>query len=814
MNIDHRIKRQIVELELPDEQLDLAARRAMGLKIGKAFELAVDKYYPQADSDVIYRISALDFDFGTFTLEELQNEQNLSLQEKVDVVVERELPTLLASSGVEVFEVKKETETADPATQQAGEALEHFLTTGVFPWWARKEAETVMANLSALDYKKIMRALQNGSEHSPTLVRLLHHFTDRQLLAWAAAYWPAHADDYVSDLLQKLQTTDVASKYRAAIWRVLLSINQSEHDAAAVLNGISQSLYAVEGFEASALYDKVQKDKRPAASRWRALWKDDTLKKQSAPRRSSKSEAEGRQVSAVESFWEEEKEQAEKQLHALHKLLERTTFVTEDWNNIVKQLEALTTFSQLPGLEALVQDLLPIVRHHKTHFARQDRGLLSTDQGELKTLLSEVEALFEYGTLKRSHQADWHSLSQAILEAFEASSLTPSSEELTPPIQDEQSVSSSASAPSPEWENLISLLWQWIATAPDATDTASLKKLIEQPASLTSLEALKKLYPDLLARGEAEAEFEAEEVAWVTQGARVWQALSAPAMASSISSVPSDHGKAQKTNLTATQSFERKGALKPFPDLDAILSLWRTWKASISLTREAELTLQKVEQFVTSHRFLAPEKAWQAFRSEAQWLIREGNKQLANKPQRKGRAKKTAGSMMMEKQYISNAGLVIIWSFIPRLLENLELTESDQFISTEKHERALMLLHLLTTGQHKTTENELLFNKVLLGWPITEPCAVAINPTTEELEIVTDLLEAIIKYNPMMKDSDVDSLRGNFLVRDGGLMDAPDSWQLQVEEKPYDLLLQKFPWSWQTVKTPWMEKPMLVDWKL
>ena len=56
-------------------------------------------------------------------------------------------------------------------------------------------------------------------------------------------------------------------------------------------------------------------------------------------------------------------------------------------------------------------------------------------------------------------------------------------------------------------------------------------------------------------------------------------------------------------------------------------------------------------------------------------------------------------------------------------------------------------------------------------------------------------------------------LRATFLIRDGRLLEHEDSWELKVESKTFDVLMEYLPWSTALVKLPWMSKRIEVEWK-
>ena len=54
--------------------------------------------------------------------------------------------------------------------------------------------------------------------------------------------------------------------------------------------------------------------------------------------------------------------------------------------------------------------------------------------------------------------------------------------------------------------------------------------------------------------------------------------------------------------------------------------------------------------------------------------------------------------------------------------------------------------------------------------------------------------------------------RGTFLLRQGILGQRDGAWLLRVERETYDIVLERFPWSVDWVKLPWMEAPLRVEW--
>jgi hypothetical protein len=82
----------------------------------------------------------------------------------------------------------------------------------------------------------------------------------------------------------------------------------------------------------------------------------------------------------------------------------------------------------------------------------------------------------------------------------------------------------------------------------------------------------------------------------------------------------------------------------------------------------------------------------------------------------------------------------------------------------------------------------------------------------EHAELINGMIKAIIGYWPAIGTSSIEGFRGNWLVRDGLLTEFDDRWELAVEKRAYDVLLNKSPFTFSVIKHPWMDKPVHVSW--
>ncbi|MBQ4820692.1 contractile injection system tape measure protein [Aquimarina sp. MMG016] len=182
----------------------------------------------------------------------------------------------------------------------------------------------------------------------------------------------------------------------------------------------------------------------------------------------------------------------------------------------------------------------------------------------------------------------------------------------------------------------------------------------------------------------------------------------------------------------------------------------------------------------------------------------------------------TTRSTVIEKQQsqfedtdfisIENAGLLLLWPFLPRFFENLGLMEDKTFIDENaKHKAAFALQYLCDADEFELFEGVLPLNKVLCGVSIEEPLNLTLL-SEEEKEIANGLLLAVIKQGPHWKNLSVEGLRASYLCRKGSLRIQDSHWLLQVQKETHDITLQKLPWSCSTIKLPWMKRPMMVEW--
>ncbi|MBV8659991.1 MAG: hypothetical protein JO142_19395 [Burkholderiales bacterium] len=170
-----------------------------------------------------------------------------------------------------------------------------------------------------------------------------------------------------------------------------------------------------------------------------------------------------------------------------------------------------------------------------------------------------------------------------------------------------------------------------------------------------------------------------------------------------------------------------------------------------------------------------------------------------------------------EPIYIANAGLVLLAFFTQRLFDRFGLLEERHFKDEAAQYRAIHCLAYLVDGHVDSNESDWVLNKLLCGAPLARPVPPLAGLDEETCGTMDDLLRAVIAHWKIIGNTSIPGLRGNFLQRQGRLTAEEGAggrhWRLVVQPAPFDMLLDQLPWSYSTIKLPWMEEVLYVDWR-
>lgn len=165
-----------------------------------------------------------------------------------------------------------------------------------------------------------------------------------------------------------------------------------------------------------------------------------------------------------------------------------------------------------------------------------------------------------------------------------------------------------------------------------------------------------------------------------------------------------------------------------------------------------------------------------------------------------------------EEIFINNAGLVLLHPYLNYLFTHCGYFEDGKFKSPLFAQRAVALLHYACFGNVKYAEEDLVLNKVLCGLDSTT-VVKPIRLKKPEKELAGQMLDAIISHWEIVKNSSHEGFRGAWLLREGKLKDTEEYWELTVEQKTYDILLEQLPFTLSPAKLSWVDKMIKINWR-
>lgn len=164
--------------------------------------------------------------------------------------------------------------------------------------------------------------------------------------------------------------------------------------------------------------------------------------------------------------------------------------------------------------------------------------------------------------------------------------------------------------------------------------------------------------------------------------------------------------------------------------------------------------------------------------------------------------------------YVQNSGIVLLAPYLPKVFERLALLNEEGIFKNEESKiKAVEVIHFLTFGTEEMMEYTTILNKLMVAMPVSTPLKTKISLTVDDKALCESLLKGVLQNWPSLMSSSIDNLRGTFLIREGKLTSHEDKYLLKVEEKGFDMLIDKVPWSFKLVKYKWMKKPIFVEWR-
>lgn len=270
-----------------------------------------------------------------------------------------------------------------------------------------------------------------------------------------------------------------------------------------------------------------------------------------------------------------------------------------------------------------------------------------------------------------------------------------------------------------------------------------------------------------------------------------------------------------------TQAFWRKLVA----DEQAADAAWRTWLVGVAASAGGDNRLALPEVWRELGTWLREDASGSADAGKEKtnlptWL-KETLKQAGHSvdlpnagPRHQYKDKALATAAEMEHVLAPQAGVVVLHPFIQIYFAELGWLAPNQqsFDSEASQQLAMQALHWLATAEEELGEHQAVTYKLLVGWPLEKPLWGQAKLPVAALEQGEQLLQAVVRHWAALGNSSPAGLREAFLQRPGWCRRDDMGWQLAVERRSLDVLLDRLPWGIGVVKLPWMAAPLVVTW--
>lgn len=172
-----------------------------------------------------------------------------------------------------------------------------------------------------------------------------------------------------------------------------------------------------------------------------------------------------------------------------------------------------------------------------------------------------------------------------------------------------------------------------------------------------------------------------------------------------------------------------------------------------------------------------------------------------------------------EPIWVGDAGQVLLAAYAERLFKQQRLIEQGRFVDSAAQARAVQCLQTLCHGPGPVDEAQTVLSRLLCGVQPAELLPEVDPLPADTLSLLEQLLQAVLAHWKAVGHTSVAGLRECFLQREGRLQrdktpaDEPPRWRLRVQPRGFDVLLDRLPWGFQTIRLPWMQGALHVEWR-
>ena len=161
---------------------------------------------------------------------------------------------------------------------------------------------------------------------------------------------------------------------------------------------------------------------------------------------------------------------------------------------------------------------------------------------------------------------------------------------------------------------------------------------------------------------------------------------------------------------------------------------------------------------------------------------------------------------------LQNAGIILIAPYFKHFFQELQLIDNQKFISQKSQYKAIHLIKYLATGKTEFDEFDLTLEKLICGISLDESVPRKVNFLEHEIAEADELLKSVIEHWQVLKNSSPEALRNTFFQREGILQKNEFGWQVNIERKTQDILLDSIPWGFSMIVPAWNNYIITVEW--
>lgn len=160
--------------------------------------------------------------------------------------------------------------------------------------------------------------------------------------------------------------------------------------------------------------------------------------------------------------------------------------------------------------------------------------------------------------------------------------------------------------------------------------------------------------------------------------------------------------------------------------------------------------------------------------------------------------------------WVGHAGLILLHPFLPAFFKDCGVLDKRGLLTDPV--LAAHLLYYVATKNDNPFEYQLQFEKFLCGIPVNEPIIRELAIDGQQKVKCDQLLASLIHHWKKLKNTGPETVRHEFLQRNGKISFEKEMVRINIERKPQDILMEGLSWNMSIVKLPWKKGIVYVEW--